>query len=135
MVAPAIKLPSKTSGAAANIAHALRRRCHVNPPFEPEELKQWLGARPARLSWVAAHRPQQAIELGLLERPIPSPVLRLRNVGLPLDPRNEASLRICFQLAAVQFDDVLVGLADKPHHLQTGLKLLEPHREGGDAPW
>ena len=66
----------------------------------------------------------EAIALGLIKRPLPAVVDSLRHHSLPLDPRQEANLRRCLQLAGITAAELELGLSDRPHVLQTALQLL-----------
>lgn len=111
------------------LAWAIAKKYNCEPPTEPGALCRWLKNRPHILSWVVAHRPAEAIALGLIERPLPAVIDSLRHHSLPLDPRQEANLRRCLQLAGITADELALGLSDRPHILQTALQLLNSDAE------
>ena len=106
------------------LAWSIARKHSCQPPTEPGALCRWLKHRPQILSWVVSHRPAEAIALGLIERPLPAVIDSLRHHSLPLDPRQEANLRRCLQLAGITAAELELGLSDRPHILQTALQLL-----------
>jgi hypothetical protein len=128
MAAPIVRRPPKT--AASVLAFAMQRRGQGDPPPD-DTIVGWLKNRPHRLAWAVSNRPAECLALGLIERPLPRVVVDIRHACLPLDPRSETGLKTCLTLSGVSRAELEMGLADRPHILQTALLLLGGDDESG----